>query len=135
MKKPPRKTKEIDGKLYTIRGVELTRCSHTMTEAQFFSWVLSNARRLTTRWKPRNDALIEKRREYKGPDKRTKWEYQCSLCYNWYKKKDIEADHIIPCGGINGWEKIEGWYRRAFVEKEGFRVLCKECHNTITHGD
>lgn len=136
--KPKKKKKariEKDGKYYTARGKELTRCSNTMTEAQFFSWILSNARRLTLRWKPRGDCLLEARRPYKGPNKRQQWEYNCSICNGWFSAKEVEADHIVPCGGIKSFDGIQGWYERALVEKEGFRVLCKECHYIITFGD
>ena len=133
--KKKRTTKIIDGVICSARGVALTRCSNTMTEAEFFSWLLSNVRRSTIRWKPRNDQLNVYRVEYKGTDKRTKWHYRCENCSGFFKRKEIEVDHIIPCGGISCFEDIEGWYRRAFVEKEGFRVLCKECHNRRTQQD
>lgn len=134
-KKAPRKTQIIDGVICSVRGIPLTRCGNTMTEAQFFSWILSNARRLTIRWKPRNDKLNEGRREYKGPDKRTKWEYSCEICCLWFKRKEIELDHIEPLGGMSCFSDIERWFRRAFVEKDGFRRLCVGCHHKITHSE
>ena len=135
VKRAPRKTKIIDGVICSVRGVPLTRASNTMTEAQFFSWILSNARRLTIKWKPRNDKLNEGRVPYKGNDKRTKWCYSCEHCGQYFKRSQIDLDHIVPCGGISCFEDIEGWYRRAFVEKDGFRRLCIECHNRRTQQD
>lgn len=132
MPKKDRKVFERDGKFYTQKGIELTRCSNTMTESEFFSWILSNARKLTLRWKPRNDALNMARRPYSGPDKRTKWEYQCSQCVDWFPKKMVEADHITPCGGMKSYESISLWYKRALVEMLDFKVLCKTCHNSKT---
>jgi hypothetical protein len=132
MPKVKRKVIEKDGKYYTPRGVELTRCSHTMTEAQFFSFILSALRRATKYWTPKMEKMREGRRAYKGDNKRIKWEYQCEQCLTWVLQKDIEMDHIIPCGGMNGWDKLVPWCQKAFVEKEGYQRLCKNCHLTKT---
>lgn len=129
-----RKTrKEVAGKYYSARGVELTRCSGWMTEAEYYSWILSNARRLTLRWRPRNEALARSRRIYKGSDKRIKWEYQCQICAEWVIRKEIEVDHIVPCGGIKCLADIPRWYTNALCEIDGFEVLCKSCHRLKTN--
>lgn len=122
----------IDGVPCSPRGIPLTRCSNTLTEARFFAFILSHCRRITIKWKPKNDKLQEGKRPYTGTDKRTKFEYSCEICNGWFKGKDIEIDHIVPCGGINSFTKIAGWFERALCEVDGFQRLCKSCHNTKT---
>lgn len=113
---------------YSKRGVPLTRNSETMTEAQFFSMIRSHARRLSIKWRPRNDILKENRRPYIGPSKIRKWEYSCSMCNYWFNKTDIEVDHIVECGSIRSFEDIGPFYERLLIEKDGYVVLCKSCH-------
>ena len=71
---------EREGKYYTKRGVELTRASNTMTEAQFWAFILSALRKATKFWKPKMDCLNDGRRKYEGDNKRLKWEYLCDSC-------------------------------------------------------
>lgn len=133
MPKKKRVIIERDGKFYTKRGTQLTRASNTLSEAEFFSWLLSGMRRLTKYWAPKIQKKNEGRRKSQSDNKRLKWEYSCEECLNWFPEKQIEINHIIPCGGINSFEKIEGWCRRAFVEKEGFSRLCISCHRILTN--
>ena len=130
----PKKIQRIekDGKFYTKKGVELTRASATLTEAQFIAWILSGLRRLTRQWRPKLERLNEGKRPSQSENKRLKWEYSCESCGGWFPQKEIQLDHIVPCGGINGWDKIEGWCRRAFVEKDGYQRLCLSCHHKKT---
>lgn len=114
---------------YSKRGIPLTRCSETMTEAAFFSWIRSHARRLSIRWKPRTDFLISVRRIAENvSNKRIKWEYNCNHCKEWFALKHIEVDHIIPVGSLQSFEDIGQFYERLLVEKEGYRCFCKGCH-------
>lgn len=131
--KKPRKTKIVDGKICSVRGVPLTRCNNTMTEREFVAYILSGLRRLTKYWKPKLSAMLEARRVYSGSDKRTKWEFQCCICKKWFKQKDIEVDHIVPCGGLGGIQDIPRWVELAFVEQGGYQVLDKECHRIKTN--
>lgn len=45
-------------------------------------------------------------------------------------RKDVEVDHVVPCGSIKGYEDIGPWIERQTVEDiNGFQVLCKaKCH-------
>ena len=131
-KKKQRTVIEKDGKFYSVRGVELTRASHTMTESAFWAHILSALRKATRFWKPAVDKLNEGKRPNMSSNKRLKYEYHCECCNKWFPQKEIELDHIIPCGGINGPDKVAGWIERAFVEIEGFQRLCNTCHNKKT---
>ena len=132
MKKKVKRT-ECEGKFYTVRGVELCRAAGTKTEAQFWAFILSALRNATKYWAPKMEKRNEGRRLNQSDNKRLKWENQCEHCLKWFPEKDIEVDHIVPCGGINGLDKVTGWIERAFVEKEGFQRLCKTCHQTKTN--
>jgi len=126
-----RKVTERDGKFFTPRGVELTRNAHTMTEAQYWSMILSALRGTTRFWKPCLIALEASKRKSESSNKRLKYEYICAHCSGWFARKLVQIDHIIPCGGINGLDKVLSWILLAHVE-EGFQILCKECHKIKT---
>lgn len=106
-----------------------------MTEAQFFSWIRSYARRLSIKWKPRTDYLKSVRRPYKGDNKRVKWEYPCHECRQWLILKNIEVDHIIPCGSLQSFDDIGVFYKNLLCEKDGYVTLCKPCHLKHTNED
>ncbi len=127
-----RKTVEKDGKLYTVRGVELCRAHSTKTEAEFWAFILSALRAATKFWKPKMIKLRAGRRPSQSANKRLRWENSCEHCLQWFPESEIEVDHIVPCGGINGIDKVVGWIKRAFVEVEGFQRLCKTCHKKKT---
>lgn len=109
------------------------RCSGTMTESAFFSFIRSGLRQKSTRWKPAFDAKKEAQRPYKGEDKRTKFVYVCAICENEFKDKDVALDHITPCGSLKSFADLAGFCERLFCEKEGYRVLCANCHRIITN--
>lgn len=62
-----------------------------------------------------------------------KWEYQCASCRKWYKDKDTQIDHVVPCGSLKRLEDIAGFVERMTPESvDAFQVLCKGCHSTKT---
>jgi hypothetical protein len=132
----PKKKREIiekDGKLYTKRGVELTRNLNTETEAEHMSKIRSSLRRSNRFWKPILKALELAHRPYEGENKRMKHEYQCSQCKEWKPRKDVEVNHVIPCGSLQSYADVPEFLRRLFCEDvDGFNVLCKSCHKEET---
>lgn len=109
------------------------RCSGTLTESGFFGWIRSGLRRMSIKWRPKNDYLKSIRRPYNGKDKRTKWEYPCEQCGKWFIRAHTEIDHRIPCGSLTCFDDIGGFVERLFVEKDGWRLLCKPCHRERTN--
>jgi 5-methylcytosine-specific restriction endonuclease McrA len=110
-----------------------TRNNGTMTEAAFFGWIRSLLRNRYMRgWKPHNEAAKDNRRPitYKS---RSRWEYQCANCNDWFLRKEIDIDHIIPCGTLKSFDDLAVFCNRLFVEKDGLQVLCKPCHKNKTH--
>jgi len=115
-----------------VGGVK-TRCSETMTEAQFLAWVRSALRSKWLKWPPRSQSIERARRAYKGPNKLQKWEVQCAICEGWYKLKEIEVDHYPhDAGSILSFEDIGPFVNRLYCEVSNLRVLCKPCHKTHT---
>ena len=121
--------------------VPKTRASGQWTEAAFWGFIRSGIRQMSSRWPPMSEVLREFRREYNGPNGRQKWEYQCALCGDWFpqavtvggkKKAVIQVDHIDECGTLSCFEDISGFCKRLFCEKEGLRVVCKDCHQKRT---
>lgn len=105
------------------------------SEAKFWSFLRSGLRGTYNRWPPKWTILAEAKRAYQGDDKRTKWEYQCAQCQNYYKQKEISVDHIHPAGSLNNFNDIAGFVERLFVGTQGLQVLCKECHDRKTRED
>lgn len=112
--------------------VPRTRASGTMTEARFWSYLRSGFRQTAMRWPPKMRVLDAAKRKSKSKNKKLTWEFQCSLCSKWFGRKDVEVDHIIPCGTLRCWEDVAPFLEKLFVEEEGLRVLCKGCHSNIT---
>lgn len=115
--------------------VKRTRAGNRWTEAQFWQFIRSGLRQTAVRWPPRSEVLKHARRKYNGPDKRRKWEYQCSECERWLKQKEVQVDHRLPCGKLNRWEDVERFMRRLFCEIDGLQVICKQCHERKTRGE
>ena len=103
------------------------------SEAKFWSFVRSGLRSKANRWPPKFDVLAEAKRVYTGENKRQKYEYLCALCNNYHPQKNIEVDHIVPCGSLSSYEDLPGFVERLFCAKEGLRVVCKDCHKGVTN--
>lgn len=104
----------------------------TWSEAKFWGFIRSGLRSTYNKWPPKWEVLKESKREYNGPNKRQKYEYQCNECKNYVTQKDISVDHKIPAGALNSFADLPGFVERLFVSKEGLQCLCKECHKTKT---
>lgn len=112
---------------------EKTRCSGTMTEAQYLAWIRSALRSKWLRWQPRNDAIKAARRPYNGPRAMQKWECQCSICKEWFVQKLVEVDHFPhDAGSILDVNDIGPFVNRLYCETDNLRVLCKPCHKVYT---
>ena len=104
-----------------------------MATDRFFTWLRSQLRRISMKWKPRSEAKNAARRDYTGENKRRKYEYQCATCEEWFAGKDVQVDHIVPCGTLSAFDDLPDFVEKLFCEKDGFRTLCKPCHQKITN--
>jgi hypothetical protein len=106
------------------------RAAGQWTEAKYWAFLRSGLRRLWLRsWPPRTTALRAARRPYEGPNKRQQWEYGCKICGLFYAAKEVQVDHIQPCGNID--RDVAGFVARLFCEAEGLRCVCKPCHGGL----
>ena len=109
--------------------VERTRAGNEWSESGFWGFVRSGLRQMSRRWPPlARQAINAARRKYTGENKRQKWEYQCATCKAWRNRKQVEVDHIVPCGSLRSLDDLPGFVERLFCEPDGLRVLCDTCH-------
>lgn len=100
------------------------------TESQFFSFIRSGLRSKFHRWPPKWDTL--EKAKIKSRAKRYKWKYKCEICKKYYPKKEVQVDHIIPCGSLKSFDELPQFVERLFCEENELRVLCKPCHTKVT---
>lgn len=107
----------------------------TMTESGFWSFIRSTLRQKSRWWKPILQSKELAKRQYQGPNKKQKYEYQCNCCKQWYPAKDVNVDHIIPAGNLQSGKDLEGFVERLFCEVDNLQVLCISCHDMKSKND
>lgn len=100
--------------------------------SRFFSFLRSALRGAYNRYPPKFEALKSARRKYEGNDKRTKWQFLCSICNEWHKGANVQVDHIVPAGSLNSFDDLPGFVSRLFCSVDHLRVLCVSCHAGVT---
>jgi len=114
--------------------VPRTRAGGEWTEAAFWSFLRSGLRQMSRRWPPLvRHVWLASRRPSQSANKRLKWEFQCASCGQWFKRDDMQADHIIPCGSLKSWADMAGFAERLFCEADKLRIYCERCHKA-EHG-
>ncbi len=56
----------------------------------------------------------------------------CSHCRQTFPQGGVQADHIVPVVGPEGFVSWDVYIQRLYCEADGFQVLCKECHAKVT---
>lgn len=117
-----------------MSGTIKPRCSGIWTEARFRSFITSNLRSATRKWKPITDCKKQAnvRRGF----------YKCELCNkevpatikkNGKRVKNIHIDHIKPivnpAKGFTTWDDL---IEKMFCESDNLQALCTECHDEKT---
>lgn len=115
--------------------VPKTRNAGTMTEASFWSFIRAALRQKSRWWKPIAKCKRNARRDYKGPNKRQRFEYLCNICGNYYPDKEIQIDHINPVGSLQCGDDLKEFVDRLFCEEDGLQSICTNCHNSKTQED
>jgi len=103
------------------------------TKARMFSFIRSNLRLMSRKWPPIQEALKDARRPSQSKNRRLRWEFVCCQCNKWFPRKEVHAEHIVPCGSLNTFDDISGFVQRMLVEKTGIEVKCKTCHQLKTN--
>ena len=102
------------------------------SEARFWGFIRSALRSAWSKYPPKYTVLKDARRDYKGPKKSQKYEFQCNECKKWHVSSNVSVDHIVPAGSLKCYADLPGFVERLFVAKEDLQVLCKGCHNIKT---
>jgi len=105
------------------------------TTAAFWSYIRAGLRAKFMRWPPKYKAYAAAKRDVKVKKGNQKFEYQCALCSSWFKMKEVEVDHIIPCGSLKAFSDLAGFVERMFCSQEHLRILCKVCHKAHTKAE
>lgn len=107
----------------------------------FKTWIIWTLRKASYRWPARSAAFREAaatptdyyKCHKKDPPKRNRNFYWCALCELVFTRKEVSADHIKPVvdpkKGFIDWNT---YIPRLFCEKDGFQIICKECHDAKT---
>lgn len=128
-----RKRKVVAKKKAIAKKTPKTRAAGTLTEAEYFSKIRSALRRAFRWWKPMISVLENAARPYKGTNKLQKKEYLCASCSNWFKRKEVQIDHIDPCGRLMSYDDVVPFLKRLTAEDQSaYQVLCKLCHSKKT---
>jgi len=102
-----------------------TRNNGTWTEARFRSFIVSALRRASGRWGPKYGC--------KKAARIGRNEYRCASCSKVVGNSECHVDHIQPVvDPVCGFQDWNTYVERLFVEREGFRLLCKACHAEVT---
>lgn len=125
--------KLVKKKRITRSSVVKSRNAGTMSESQFFSKIRSALRQSFRYWKPMHAALELASRSSQSSNKRLKKEYQCAKCKKWFKRDDVQIDHIEECGSLNKYEDIVPFIIKLTKEDpNAYQILCKQHHKEKT---
>ncbi len=110
------------------------RCSGTMTEGEYLTWVSSALRSRWLHWPPRAEAMKLARVPYTGENKRQKYAYKCAICGKIFSQKEVEVDHHpYKAGSLKSINDIGNYVSRGlYCEVDNLRVVCKPCHKIHT---
>jgi hypothetical protein len=101
----------------------------TMTESMYWSRIRSALRSAFRYWVPAQNALNKASRKSQNVNTKIKKEYQCNKCKEWYKRSEVEIDHVVECGSLKKYSDLVPFLKKLTVEDvNGFQVLCKPCH-------
>src|SRR5687767_4665568 len=101
-----------------------TRNGGTMTEAQYFQKLRYSLRKAFRWWVPMTIALKRASRPSQSQNKRVKVEYQCAECQKWFQRKDVQIDHIVPCGSLNTYDDLVPFVKNLTQESpDAFQIL------------
>jgi hypothetical protein len=114
-----------------VRTVNKTRAGGKWTEARYWSFIRSLLRKGFMTYPVKHHVLGQAKYAVEG--KRHRFEYTCAACGEGYQAKEVQVDHIKPCGSLNKASDLEGFVSRLFCESGDLQVLCKTCHQTKTN--
>jgi hypothetical protein len=118
-----------------VSRVPRVRNAGTWTEAQYWQAIRSCLRRMSRFWKPAVAALHAARLPCKGPNGQ-KWAYLCHDCRKTFPRKQVQIDHVTPCGALTDFAHIGEFIRRLTPENvDAYAVRCLPCHQIKTNAE
>lgn len=64
------------------------------------------------------------------------WCARCEQCDVVVRESESQVDHIVSAGSFKGWDDFEQWmYRLMHINFDSIQVVCKSCHQIITHAE
>lgn len=106
------------------------------TEARFKAFIKSGLRSLTSRWGPKyivkKEARVARGKYTCAGYKRKPHVVTASVLVKGRRINNVEINHIVPVVPSSGFDSWDGIIKRMFCEKDGFEVLCRECHQRHT---
>jgi 5-methylcytosine-specific restriction endonuclease McrA len=103
-----------------------TRNAGKWTEARYWGTLRSALRNWAKWWHPASLAKQSARVSI--------GRYKCEVCGKDTPGKDIQVDHIIPCGTLRSLEDVARFIQLLTPESpNAFQVLCLDCHQKKTN--
>jgi 5-methylcytosine-specific restriction endonuclease McrA len=113
--------------------VEKTRAGGKWTEARYWSFIRSLLRKGFMTYPVKHHVLGQAKYAVEG--ERHRFEYTCASCNGGFTAKEVQVDHIKPCGSLTKSTDLEGFVSRLFCESDDLQVLCKTCHQKKTNDE
>lgn len=102
-------------------NVPKTRCGGLWSESRFASFIKSALRSASHRWAPKH-ACRKAARTARN-------KYLCAECGKTVGSQKIRVDHIQPVVSVeHGFRSWDEYIARMFVEIDGYRAICEDCH-------
>lgn len=113
--------------------VARTRAGGTWTEAGYWNYLRGLLRNGFKRYPVKFQVKNANRR--KKTAKGRGYEYPCAICNGWFVDKEVQVDHIKPCGSLKQWDDLVPFVSNMFCESDNLQVLCKTCHQKKTNSE
>lgn len=105
----------------------------TWTEARKRQFITTALRR--AQWPPKYKA-VQKAYVQDGINPATGRKcklHRCEMCGGLFPQTGVQADHIVPVVGPEGFVDWNTFIKRLYVEIDGYQILCKDkCHKRVT---
>ena len=103
------------------------------TEAEYFTWLRGQLRRIWANWPVKNEFKKSKLVPvFDGcgvTSKRVKSVGQCVFCNKWHPNSSLQIDHIDDIGYFGRTSDTVGeWLFRSLCGGENMQLVCVECH-------
>jgi len=110
------------------------------TEAEYFTWLRGQLRRIWANWPVKNEFKKSKLVPvFDGcgvTSKRVKSVGQCVFCNKWHPNSSLQIDHIDDIGYFGRTPDTVGeWLFRSLCGGENMQLVCVPCHKIKTHAD